>query len=84
MPAEGRHGAVPQRQVRQPGRLVEFLKAQGAAARVQGTKIVLQGEMKTEAERIKAAFAIARDLAEKVREVSPAKTSAGSAPAPRR
>ena len=55
-----------------PAGLVEFLKAQGGAAKVQGTKIVLQGEMKTEAERIKGAFAIARDLAEKQREAAPA------------
>lgn len=53
-----------------PAGLVEFLKAQGGAAKVQGTRIVLQGEMKTEAERIKGAFAIARDLAEKLREAA--------------
>jgi transcription-repair coupling factor (superfamily II helicase) len=34
---------------------------------VQGTKIVLQGEMKSEADRIKGAFNIARDLAEVVK-----------------
>ncbi len=50
-----------------PAGLVEFLKAQGPAAKVQGNKIALIGEMKTEAERIKGAFAIARDLAEKAR-----------------
>ncbi|MFE3835693.1 transcription-repair coupling factor [Pseudogemmobacter sonorensis] len=50
-----------------PAGLVEFLKAQGGAAKVQGTKILLSGEMKTEAERIRGAFAIARDLAEKAR-----------------
>ena len=55
-----------------PAGLVEFLKAQGPAAKVQGTRIVLQGEMKTEAERIKGAFAIARDLAEKLRGAAPA------------
>ncbi len=49
-----------------PAGLVEFLKAQGPAAKVQGNKIVLLGEMKSEADRIKGAFAIARDLAEKV------------------
>jgi transcription-repair coupling factor (superfamily II helicase) len=49
-----------------PAGLVEFIKAQGPAAKVAGNKIVLMGEMKTEAERIKGAFAIARDLAEKV------------------
>jgi transcription-repair coupling factor (superfamily II helicase) len=47
-----------------PAGLVAFLKAQGPAAKVQGTKIILQGEMKSDAERIKGAFGIARDLAE--------------------
>ncbi len=47
-----------------PAGLVTFIKAQGAAARVQGNKIVLQGEMKSEGDRIKGAFNIARDLAE--------------------
>ncbi|MCB5409696.1 transcription-repair coupling factor [Pseudogemmobacter faecipullorum] len=50
-----------------PAGLVEFLKAQGPAAKVQGNKIVLLGEMKTEAERIRGAFAIARDLAAQVK-----------------
>ena len=49
-----------------PAGLVEFMKAQGPAAKISGNKIVLMGELKTEAERIKGAFAIARDLAEKV------------------
>ena len=43
-----------------PAGLVEFMKAQGPAAKISGNKIVLMGEMKTEAERIKGAFAIAR------------------------
>jgi transcription-repair coupling factor (superfamily II helicase) len=50
-----------------PAGLVDFLRAQGPAAKVNGTKIVLTGEMRTEADRIKGAFAIARDLAELVR-----------------
>ncbi len=50
-----------------PAGLVDFLKAQGPAARVNGNKIVLTGEMKTEADRIKGAFNIARDLAEVVK-----------------
>jgi transcription-repair coupling factor (superfamily II helicase) len=50
-----------------PAGLVDFLKAQGPAARVNGNKIVLAGEMKTEADRIKGAFNIARDLAEVVK-----------------
>lgn len=49
-----------------PAGLVTFLKEQGPAARVQGNKIVLMGEMKGEGERIKAAFAIAKGLAEQV------------------
>ena len=59
-----------------PAGLVDFLKAQGPAARVNGNKIVLTGEMKTEADRIKGAFNIARDLAEVVK--------AGKALAPNR
>jgi transcription-repair coupling factor (superfamily II helicase) len=50
-----------------PAGLVDFLKAQGGAARVSGNKIVLVGEMKSEADRIKGAFNIARDLAEVVK-----------------
>ncbi len=49
-----------------PAGLVTFLKEQGPAARVQGNKIVLMGEMRGEGERIKAAFAIAKGLAEHV------------------
>jgi transcription-repair coupling factor (superfamily II helicase) len=49
-----------------PAGLVEFIKAQGPAARIAGNKIVLMGEMKAESDRIKAAFAIAKDLAEKI------------------
>ncbi len=50
-----------------PAGLVEFLRDQGAGAKVQGNKIVLTGEMKSESDRIKGAFAIARDLAEKTK-----------------
>ncbi len=49
-----------------PAGLVEFIKAQGPAAKISGNKIVLMGEMKSESDRIKGAFNIARDLAEKV------------------
>jgi transcription-repair coupling factor (superfamily II helicase) len=56
-----------------PAGLVDFLKAQGGAARVNGTKIVLTGEMKTEGDRIKGAFNIARDLAEVVKAGAQAK-----------
>jgi transcription-repair coupling factor (superfamily II helicase) len=47
-----------------PAGLVDFLRAQGPAAKVNGNRIVLVGEMKSEADRIKGAFNIARDLAE--------------------
>jgi transcription-repair coupling factor (superfamily II helicase) len=50
-----------------PAGLVDFLRAQGPAAKVNGNKIVLTGEMKSEGDRIKGAFAIARDLAEVVK-----------------
>ena len=48
-----------------PAGLVDFIKAD-PMARVQGNKIVLSRDWKTEGDRIKGAFAIARDLAEKV------------------
>ncbi|MGV8986370.1 MAG: transcription-repair coupling factor [Cypionkella sp.] len=50
-----------------PAGLVEFVKAQGPAARISGNKIVLIGEMKSEADRIKGAFNIAKELAEKAK-----------------
>ncbi|MES2436292.1 MAG: transcription-repair coupling factor [Pseudomonadota bacterium] len=49
-----------------PAGLVEFIKAQGPAAKISGNKIVLMGEMKSDSDRIKGAFNIARDLAEKI------------------
>jgi transcription-repair coupling factor (superfamily II helicase) len=49
-----------------PAGLVEFLREQGPAAKVQGNKVVLMGEMKSEGDRIKGASAIAKALAEKV------------------
>jgi transcription-repair coupling factor (superfamily II helicase) len=56
-----------------PAGLVDFIKSD-PANRVQGNKIVLLRDWKTEGDRIKGAFAIARDLAEKV--VKPEKTPA--------
>ena len=50
-----------------PAGLVEFLREQGPAAKVQGNKIVLMGEMKSESDRIKGAFNIAKALAEKAK-----------------
>ena len=48
-----------------PAGLVDFIKAD-PQAKVQGNKIVLLRDWKTEGDRIKGAFAIAKDLAEKV------------------
>jgi transcription-repair coupling factor (superfamily II helicase) len=60
-----------------PAGLVEFIKAQGQAAKVQGNKIVISAVWKSDADRIKGAFGIARDLAEKVvRPASPAPSAA--------
>ena len=49
-----------------PAGLVEFIQAQVGGAKVRDNKIVLAQNWATEAERIKGAFGIARDLAEKV------------------
>jgi transcription-repair coupling factor (superfamily II helicase) len=49
-----------------PAGLVDFIKAQGQGAKVSGNRIVLQRDWKTESDRIKGAFAIAKDLAEQV------------------
>ena len=51
-----------------PKGLVEFIQAQKGMAKVKDNKIVVGREWKTEAEKIKGAFAIAKDLAERVAE----------------
>ena len=48
-----------------PAGLVEFLTAERGAARVKDNKILLTRDWVTEPDRIKGAFAIARDLADK-------------------
>jgi len=48
-----------------PAGLVDFIKAQ-PQAKVVGNKISVATEWTTEADRIRGAFALARDLAEKV------------------
>ncbi len=53
-----------------PAGLVEFLHAQNGTARIRDNKIVLQRDWETEAERIRGAFAIARDLGEKLASVA--------------
>src|SRR6056297_1667620 len=49
-----------------PQWLVEFINDQKGLAKVRDNKIVVRRDWKGEADRIKGAFAIARDLAEKV------------------
>ncbi|MFP1645526.1 transcription-repair coupling factor [Pontitalea aquivivens] len=49
-----------------PAGLVEYLTAQRGTAKIQGNKIVVRRDWGTDADRIRGAFAIARDLAEKV------------------
>ena len=51
-----------------PKGLVEFIQDQKGMAKVKDNKIVVGREWKTEADKIKGAFAIAKDLAEKVAE----------------
>ncbi|PWJ14391.1 transcription-repair coupling factor [Jannaschia seohaensis] len=46
-----------------PAGLVEFIQGWKGAAQIKGDKIVIRAEAKTEAERIKGAFSIAKDLA---------------------
>ena len=49
-----------------PEGLVEFIQDQRGMAKVKDNKIVVRRDWKNEADKIKGAFAIARDLAEKV------------------
>ena len=49
-----------------PAGLVEFLTAQRGMAKIQGNKVVVRRDWGTDADKIKGAFSIARDLAEKV------------------
>jgi transcription-repair coupling factor (superfamily II helicase) len=49
-----------------PAGLVEFIHAEKGAAKVKDNKIVLSRNWSTEAEKIKGAFGVARDLAEKL------------------
>ncbi|MCB2110551.1 MAG: transcription-repair coupling factor [Rhodobacteraceae bacterium] len=53
-----------------PKGLVAFLQSQNGTARIKDNRIVVQRDWARDGERIKGAFAIARDLAEKVKEVS--------------
>jgi transcription-repair coupling factor (superfamily II helicase) len=49
-----------------PEGLVEFIQAQRGLAKVRDNKIVVRRDWRKESDKIKGAFAIARDLAEKV------------------
>ncbi|WP_417472116.1 transcription-repair coupling factor [Leisingera sp.] len=49
-----------------PQGLVEFIQAQNGLAKVKDNKIVVRRDWKKDSDKIKGAFAIARDLAEKV------------------
>ncbi|MCL4105430.1 UNVERIFIED_CONTAM: hypothetical protein GTU68_055561 [Idotea baltica] len=49
-----------------PEGLVDFIQAQRGLAKVKDNKIVVRRDWKNDADKIKGAFAIARDLAEKV------------------
>lgn len=51
-----------------PAGLVEFLQARAGTARIKDNRLIVLGDWPTEAERIKAAFGIVRDLAEKAAE----------------
>lgn len=51
-----------------PQGLVDFIKDQKGLAKVKDNKIVVKRSWKSDADKIKGAFAIARDLAEKVKE----------------
>ena len=48
-----------------PAGLVEFVTAEGGKARIKDNKLMLTRDWAKEADKIKGAFAIARDLAEK-------------------
>ncbi|WP_111734291.1 transcription-repair coupling factor [Roseovarius amoyensis] len=51
-----------------PAGLVEFIRDQKGLAKVRDNKIVVRRDWKKDSDKIKGAFAIARDLAQKVRE----------------
>ena len=62
-----------------PQGLVEFIQSQKGLAKVKDNKIVVRRDWRRESDKIKGAFAIARDLAEKVAaaQKKPAKPGAG-------
>lgn len=66
-----------------PAGLVEYIQAQNGQARIKDNKLIVLRDWPTEADRIKGGFAIVKELAEKVAEVTPAKAkpkAAGEGP----
>ena len=59
-----------------PAGLVSFIQAMAGDAKVKDNRIVIRRDWPTEAERIRGAFAIARDLAERAAEGKPKKAPA--------
>jgi len=57
--------------------LVEFIKDQNGLAKIRDNKIVVRRDWAKDSDRIKGAFSIARDLAQKV--VDKAKTGKAAA-----
>ncbi|QQA44840.1 transcription-repair coupling factor [Pelagovum pacificum] len=55
-----------------PQGLVEFIQAQDGLAKVKDNKIVVRRDWKNDADKIKGAFAVARDLADKLKAKSAA------------
>ncbi|MFD0979866.1 transcription-repair coupling factor [Tropicimonas aquimaris] len=56
-----------------PAGLVDFVQGQNGLAKIKDNKIVVRRDWKNNADKIKGAFAIARDLAEHARGAAPAK-----------
>ncbi|WP_343078994.1 transcription-repair coupling factor [Ostreiculturibacter nitratireducens] len=59
-----------------PAGLVEYLQAERGLAKVKDNKIIVRRDWASEADKIRGAFAIARDLAEKARAVEKPKAKA--------
>jgi transcription-repair coupling factor (superfamily II helicase) len=56
-----------------PAGLVEFIKDQRGLAKIKDNKIIVRRDWSSDADKIKGAYAIARDLAEKAKGPKPAK-----------
>jgi transcription-repair coupling factor (superfamily II helicase) len=59
-----------------PRVLVDFIAAMGGDAKVKDNRIVVRRDWPTEGERIKGAFGLARDLADRLAEEKKAKVKA--------